>query len=141
MKNSLVQIGIGFLPIVLGFLYPIISFLPLFLVNILFFAVWVWLCFRFTDPAASLLPQLLRILLPGAVIIALALWQELVPNNNLPAVIMQASNFYFLSGIQLAGRILTPFLRTITAWPYYIVDYAAMAIAAILSVVVKKKVA
>ena len=141
MKIRPAQLVIGFLPILLGFVYPVLSFLPLFLRNLLFFALWVWLCFKFTDLTRSLLPQLLRVLIPGAVVIALALWQELVPGNNLPAFIPDASNFYFLSGLQLAGRILTPFLRTITAWPYYIVGYTAMAIAAVLSMTVKKKVA
>lgn len=141
MKIRPVQLAIGFLPILLGFVYPVLSFLPLVLRNLLSFALWVWLCFKFTDLTRSLLPQLLRVLIPGAVVIALALWQELVPGNNLPAFILNASNFYFLSGLQLAGRILTPFLRTITAWPYYIVGYTAMAIAAVLSMTVKKKVA
>lgn len=141
MKKNLIQIGIGFLPVLLGFCMPLLSFLPLFLTSLLFLILWVWLCFRFADPAKPLWSSFLRICLPGALIVALALYQELVPGNGVPGILINASQFYFLSGITLAGRILTPFLRVITAWPYYIVSYSLLTILCLLTLILKRKVA
>ena len=141
LKKNLIQIGIGFLPVLLGFCMPLLSFLPLFLTSLLFLILWVWLCFRFTDPTKPLWGSFLRICLPGALIVALALYQELVPGNGVPGILINASQFYFLSGITLAGRILTPFLRVITAWPYYIVSYSLLTILCLLTLILKRKVA
>lgn len=143
MKKSVVQIGIGLLPILLGFGSPLLFALPIpfFLTNLIFFAFWFWLCFRFCDPAKALPPQFLRVCLPGALILVPGVLQDLVPSIGLPSIITTASNFYFFSGIQLAGRILTPFLQTITAWPYMILDYLLLMLICILCMVLKKKVA
>ena len=138
MKRSVIQISIGILPILMGFCsnLPI----PLFLTNLIFFALWIWLCFRFCDPAKALLPQILRICLPGALILIPAVLQDLIPGMGFPDILVTASNFYFFSGAHLAGRILTPFLRTISAWPYMILDYLLLTLICILCMVLKKKV-
>ena len=141
MKNSGILWLVGFLPILLGF---VISFLPLpipfFLTNLLFYALWIWMIFRFSNPHKSFRSQFLPLGLPGTVVIALALLQELVPGIALPSWIIHASQFYFFSGVQSAGRILTPFLSVITAWPYYAAAYLLMSTAALLVVIVKRKV-
>jgi len=137
-KPSLSQLGIGLLPMVLGFccsLFP----LPLFLSNLLFFILWAWLCFRSCSPDSSVFPQFLRVCLPGAAVLAPALWLEL-NMNPLPALLTGATQFYFLSGISMAGRILTPFLRMITAWPYYIVSYLCMTLVCLLAMTLKRKI-
>ena len=143
MKQKLIQIGIGLLPILLGFGSSLLFVLPipLFLTNLLFFTLWVWLCFRFCNPSFRILPQLLRVCVPGALILVAVLLRELGPAADLPEILIHASQFYFLSGIQLAGRILTPFLRTITDWPYCIVDYVCLTILCFLSMGLKKKAA
>lgn len=142
MKQKLILIGIGLLPFLLGLGSSLLFALPLpfFLTNLLFFMLWVWLCFRFCDPARRVLPQFLLTCIPGAVIQALALWQELIPGSDLPGIVISASQFYFLSGVHLAGRILTPFLRTITAWPYCITDYILLSLLCFLSMGLKKKI-
>lgn len=140
MKLTIKQLALGFFPILLGFV-PVFRILPLFLGNILFLVLWFWLCFRLTDADQPIALQFLRICLPGTVIVILGLCQELIPNNNLPGIIITASNFYFLSGINLAGRIITPFLRVITAWPYYIVSWFVLTFGALFTVILKKKVA
>ena len=143
MKKACIQIGIGLLPILLGLCSNILFALPVpfFLTNLLVLALWIWLCFRFADPTHRTLPQLLRFCLPGTVIVALALWQELVPGNALPDIVISASQFYFFSGTMLAGRILTPFLRVITAWPYYVIDYVLLSTISLLALILKKKTA
>lgn len=138
MKKTWIQIGIGFLPILLGFCYRLF-FLPLFLTNLLFFILWAWLCFRFCDPSRSVFPQLLRVCLPGALVLLPALWLEF-GTNALPALLTYATQFYFLSGISMAGRILTPLLRMITAWPYYIVSYLCMSLVCLLAMILKRKI-
>ena len=142
MKKAWTQIGIGLLPILLGFCCSFLFALPVpfFLTNLLVIALWTWLCFRFSDPVSRLFPQFLRLCLPGAIILVLAIWQELVPGSALPDIVISASQFYFLSGITLAGRLLTPFLRVITAWPYYVIDYFLLSTLCLLSLILKKKV-
>jgi hypothetical protein len=141
MKRNLIQIGIGLLPVLMGFCMSLFAVLPLFLTSLLFLALWAWLCFRFFDPGTSVWGAFLRICLPGTLIIVLAVCQELVPDNNLPGILINASQFYFLTGISLAGRILTPILRVITAWPYYIVSYCMLTLLCLLTLILKKKVA
>ena len=141
MKRNLFQIGIGLLPVLMGFCMSLFGILPLFLTSLLFLSLWVWLCFRFFDAEQSVWGAFLRICLPGTLIIVPALCQELIPGNNLPGILIHASQFYFLSGIALAGRILTPFLRVITAWPYYIVSYCILTSLCLLALILKKKVA
>ena len=141
VKRNLIQIGIGLLPVLMGFCMSLFAVLPLFLTSLLFLALWVWLCFRFFDAEKPVWGSFLRICLPGTLIIVLAVCQELIPGNNLPGILINASQFYFLSGISLAGRILTPFLRVITAWPYYIVSYSILTVLCLLTLILKKKVA
>ena len=143
MKQKLIQIGIGLLPILLGFGSRLLFVLPipLFLTNLLFFTLWVWLCFRFCDPGHSLFPQLLRVCIPGAVVTVLAICQEVIPGNNLPGIILSASNFYYFSGLAMARRILQPFLRSISASPYILTGYLSMTAVCLLAMIFKKKVA
>ena len=142
MKRSYVQAGIGFIPILMGFCSRLLFLLPipLVLTNLLFFGLWIWLCFRFSDPERSLLPQFLRLSFPGAIVVVLALIQELIPGNNIPGIILSASQFYYLSGLALAGRILSPFLNVISASPYILTDYLLLIIISLLCMVLKKKV-
>ncbi len=142
MKRAWVQIGIGFLPLLLGFCCSLFFFLPVpfFLTNLLILAFWAWLCFRFCDPAHHVLPQLLRVCLAGAAVLVPALWLELGVGRNLPELLIHATQFYFFSGIHLFGRLLTPFLRVITAWPYYIAAYLIMSILSLLAMILKRKV-
>ena len=138
-KLSWTQLGIGLVPIALGFccyFFP----LPLFLMNLLFFVLWAWLCFRFSDISLPLLPQLLRVCLPGAVVLGPALWVDFAM-VSLPPLLSNATQFYFISGITMAGRILTPLLHIITAWPYYLVSYSCMSIVCLLAMILKRKVA
>ena len=143
MKKSSIQSSIGFLPILLGFCSRLIFRLPLplFMINLFFFALWIWLCFRFCDPVCPVMPQFLRVCLPGAAVVALAVWQELVPEAGLPGIIIYASQFYYLSGLSLVGRILTPFLRVISASPYILADYLVLTATSLLCMILKKKVA
>lgn len=138
-KQSWIQLGIGLVPIVLGFCCSLLP-LPLFLTNLLFFVLWAWLCFRFSDISLPLLPQLLRICLPGALVLGPALWADLAM-VSLPSLLSIATQFYFISGITMAGRILTPLLRIITAWPYYIVSYLCMSIVCLIAMILKRKIA
>ena len=142
MKRCSSLIGIGFLPILLGFCSRLLFLLPipLFLSNLLFFALWVWACFRFFRVSCPLLPQLLCVCTPGAIVTALAICQELVPGSNLPGIIVSASSFYYFSGLAMAGRILQPFLRSIIASPYILTSYLSMTVLCLLVMVFKKKV-
>ena len=142
MKTTLIQLGIGLLPVLLGFVPGWYALpVPFFLISLLFLALWVWLCFRFCAPTRPVFLQILRVCLPGFMVLGLVLLQELVPSLSLPGILISTSQFFFLSGIALAGRILTPFLQTITAWPYYVLYYLLLSVLCILSMVFKQKVA
>ena len=143
MQNISFQIGLGYLPILLGFGSRLLFLLPipLFLSTLLFFVLWAWLCILVCDLRRLLVPQLLFVCFPGAIVTVFAICQEVIPGNNLPGIILSASNFYYFSGLTMARRILQPFLRSISASPYILTSYLSMTAVCLLAMIFKKKVA
>lgn len=131
MGSSAKQFGLGILPLLIGFLYNYVILwlpVPIFLVNLAFLILWGFLCYRVLVPGQSIPLQLLRICLFGAVMLALALYQELVNGAYFSGFWGLASQFYFLPGMSLCGALISPFLDVIRPYLFYIAEYVCMCL-------------
>lgn len=142
MKRTWFQLAVGCFPVFIGFCSPLISLLPLslFIRTILITALWLWLC-SWVANVKNCIPQILRLCLPGMLIIGFSLWSEMIPGNMFSGFLSSASNFYFCFGLVIAGRLVTNLLHVITAWPYYIVSCFLLTVAASITVLLKQKTA
>ena len=143
MKKTWKQLALGFSPVLMGFCSSILFWLPipLLLSSILVMILWFWLCFRCTEPDAPLLPQILRLCLPGVAVVLVVLWGELALGSMVPDLLIRASNFYFYWGLAIGGRLVTNLLHVITAWPYYLISCSLFTLGVCLTVVLKRKLA
>lgn len=130
MKSAAKQWLTGLLPFAVGlacnYLFLLLP-IPMFFFNIAYLAFWGWLCGYASDAETPLLPQILRICLPGAVTLILALYQELILGSYVSGPVGLLTQFYFLPGMSLFGLFLIPFMEIIRPWPFYIAEYVCMA--------------
>lgn len=142
MKSSIQQLALGILPLLVGILYNYaMVFLPfpIFFMNLVFVAFWLFLCYRFSDPSQPVLPQVVRICLFGTVMLALVLYQELVQGSYWLNPIGFLSQFYFLPSMSLFGAVIAPFLDIIRAFPFYIASYIGMCLACLGTCLLKAR--
>ncbi len=126
MSGSLRLLGIGVLPLLAGLLFhfilcylPIGGFLLCFM-NLVLLLLWGYGAYRAADAAKSPVIQALALSAFGLLMLALALWQELVLWQYWPNFIGFGTQLYFLPFLTLASTLVTPFSDVVRVWPMYI---------------------
>lgn len=142
MKQNLKQSAISLIPLVLGCICNTLylkSGTAMWIVNLAYPPLWACLCYWTADPARPMPGQILWLNLVSTIMLALALCVQFGAAEYLPMLLVYISQFYFLPAMVLFGRLIAPFLKTASAWYFFIAEYVGLLLLSIAAVWIKKR--
>lgn len=121
----------GMSPLLAGILFNyLLMYLPvwslLMLLEIVLIAAWVYLAFKVSKSGKNPFIQASLLSAFGLLMLALALFQELVMGRYWLNLIGIGPQLFFLPFVTLASLITVPFMDVIRPWPAYIVIWAGL---------------
>lgn len=132
MMKTIKLIGVGIIPLILGFLlnwliltFPIIGSVYIFL-GLLFLALWEYCSFKLADAQKNSILQAFIICAFGLLMLILVLYQELIAGAYWSNVIGLGTQMFFLPWLSLAAVVVRPFMNVIRTWPMYLVIWAGL---------------
>ena len=126
-------VGLGFLPLVLGFLLNWMMALPIpgifyTLLSILLLVGWGYLSFKVSSPSSNPFLQALLACSFGLLMLMLVLYQELVMGRYWGNLIGSGTQFFFLPWLSLASTIISPLMHTVRMWLMYVTVWIGLFI-------------
>lgn len=137
-------IGVGILPLILGFLLnrlmwtlPITGFISISL-GLLLLLAWGYCSFKLSNPIKSPILQAFLMCAFGLLILVLVLYQEIIRGAYWGNVIGLGTQVFFLPWLSLAFTVISPFLNVVRVWPMYIVIWIGLFITSCVGCLMKQ---
>ena len=132
MSNAVKILSAGMLPLLAGILFHyLLMSLPagnplMLLLALALLAAWVCLAYRVSKSQKNPVIQAFLLSAFGLLMLALALYQELIMGRYWLNFLGLAPQMYFLPFVPLTSLVTVPFTDVMRPWPAYIVIWAGL---------------
>lgn len=132
MHKAMKLLGVGILPLILGFLFNwLMRLLPInrfvyILLGLLLLLIWGYCSFKLSDPAKNSILQAFFMCAFGLLMLILVLCQEVIFGAYWNNVIGLATQMFFLPWLSLATVVVSPFMNVIKIWLMDIVIWISL---------------
>lgn len=145
MLKTIKLIGVGIIPLFLGFLLnwlmtilPITGFVSI-LLGLLLLLVWGYCSFKLSSPTQNFILQAFSMCAFGLLLLILVLCQEIIVGAYWNNVIGFATQMFFLPWISLAAFITGPFMNVIRLWPMDMVIWISLFVISCVGCFLKRR--